>query len=301
MEKQSKWTRPKAEQAASTCKTKSEFNNKFSGAEKWARRDGCYEEICSHMRPKFYWDFESVKKEAAKYTSKSDFYLGSSSAAQWAVRNKKMNSLFDDKFTYWDLALVRSEAQKYSSREEFRKFGAGAPQWATRNGYWDDVCAHMELLNEAVTFDEAANAARKHTSRAEFYADSNRSYNAALRNGWLDEICQHMTPGFTASENNVVYFMEIAGHLRVFKVGATSVSLGIERLKRIAGAVKVKLGWRMLRACPEATRVEKQILDIGKPYDIGFDFDGSTEFRQYSKAGLKECLSILGQLPEASQ
>lgn len=143
-----KWAYDTVKKAALSCTTKSEFSEKFSGAKKWAIRNGCYDDVCAHMRERFLWNIDLVKAEASKFESRSEFHEGNVSAALWALRNGVMDDLFPHKLTMWDLESVSKEALKYSHREEFRLGCSGAAQWAARNGLWEVVCSHMDLAGK---------------------------------------------------------------------------------------------------------------------------------------------------------
>lgn len=300
MYRSEKWTRDRVRDAALKCRTKTEFQERFSGAKKWALRKGIYEEVCAHMERQFFWTLPLVQDEAKKYSSKSEFGDGCSSAYQWACRNGVINDLFDDRLTAWDLESVRQEALKYSSREEFRKHGAGASQWAERNGVWSDVCSHMKFLNKRVTFEEASKVAKTFSSRAEFYRKGTRCYAAAMRNGWLDEICNHMEPGKPNSLSDIVYLWNVKGEPNVYKIGVTSTTLGKHRIQRVAAFAGVKVGNVLMKYCKKARDVERKLLSIGKPHDFGFAFNGSTEFRTYTPEEFDKCIGILGKLEDVT-
>ena len=58
-------------------KRKCDFSKQYKRAYENARICGYLDEICSHMnkleRPKYYWNYETCKTEASKYTSRWDF------------------------------------------------------------------------------------------------------------------------------------------------------------------------------------------------------------------------------------
>jgi len=265
----------------------------FSGAQKWAIRNGCYEDLCAHMDAQFRWTFEAVKVEAEKFNSRGEFHLGNGSAAQWACRNNVMDKLFPKLLNDWDYESVKAEAKKYDKREDFRKRSPGASQWASRNGVWDEVCLHMEHQNKQVTLEEARQEALRYQGRSAFYRNSPRSYAWSLRNNVLDDLCQHMEPGNTASDSDAIYIWSPVGMGDVFKVGISSLRLADHRVKVVARSGDLDVGFCTIRHCPDARILERKILAIGTPHEWPSSFDGSREFRCFNPEEIDAAFLLL--------
>ena len=201
-----KWNLAKVKAEAKKCKTRSEFAKKANVAYNWARKNGVLDEVCSHMPhpplPK-KWDLVSVKAEAKKYKSLSEFAKNNQSAYRWAKRN----CVIDEVCPHmprpplpknWNLAEVKAEAKKYNSRSEFHKNNQTAYNWARTNGILDEACAHMHRQHSAKKKWNLAKIkaeAKKYKTRYEFAKKVSGAYEWARTNGVLDEVCTHMKPG----------------------------------------------------------------------------------------------------------
>lgn len=89
------------------------------------------------------WDYDSVKKEALKYTRRSDFKKNSGAAAVWAQRNgvlDEIQSHIPIIMGKWDIfENVEREAKKYRRRLDFQRGCSGAYKGARRNGWLDKL------------------------------------------------------------------------------------------------------------------------------------------------------------------
>lgn len=69
---------------ADKCKTRSEFNQRFSGAYQQARKRGLLDKVCSHMvspqKPTGYWTIDRLRDVASQYTIRLDFIREQGSA-----------------------------------------------------------------------------------------------------------------------------------------------------------------------------------------------------------------------------
>jgi hypothetical protein len=295
-----KWSYDTVKKAALSCTTKSEFKEKFSGAQKWAIRNGFYDTVCDHMKEQFRWTYETVKSESSKFHTRNEFHEGNPSAAQWALRNGAMDKIFPKLLKDWDYQSVKAEAAKYNKREDFRKFAAGASQWAARNGVWEEVCAHMEHQNKPVTLEEARREALLYQNRSSFYRYSPRAYAWALRNSCLDDLCSHMANGSTASAADAVYLWSPVGMEDVFKVGISSVRLADDRIRIVARAGGLEVNFYTIRDCANARLLERQILSMGSPYAWPHSFDGSTEFRYLKPDEIDAAFELLQPYEEVA-
>ena len=200
------WTKENCHQEALKYQTRREFYLGSGSAYSSAIKNGWIDEICSHMeevkKPRRYWTKENCHKEALKYQTRSEFYLGSGSAYSAA----KINSWLDDICSHMDTVITKprgywtkenchQEALKYQTRSEFYLGSNSAYNAARKNKWLDDICLHMEELKRPSGHWSKENChqeALKYQSRNEFRLGSNGAYDAAGKNGCLDEICSHM-------------------------------------------------------------------------------------------------------------
>ena len=90
-----KWNFDTLKEEALKYNSRSEFEKENASAYNSARIRGILEDICKHMiflhKPKGYWDFTNVSKEASKYSSRTKFRKGNSMAYKTALKNKWMD------------------------------------------------------------------------------------------------------------------------------------------------------------------------------------------------------------------
>ena len=90
------------------------------------------------------WNKETCYEEAKKYSTRSEFQKGCSSAYRAARQNKWIDDY--DWFEeirkpngYWSYETCYEEAKKYSKRYEFQKGSSGAYAVACKNGWMDEL------------------------------------------------------------------------------------------------------------------------------------------------------------------
>lgn len=93
-------------------------------------------------------NFEALRTEAAKYSSRTAFNKGSRNAYKKAWRMGVLDEIClhmkrPQPVTKWTLEGVKIEAQKYQTRTEFCKKASGAYGAALRMGCINIVCNHM--------------------------------------------------------------------------------------------------------------------------------------------------------------
>jgi|ERR1035437_854937 hypothetical protein len=92
------WTKEKCAEAALKCSTRKEFSIKYVSAYISARKNMWLNDICDHMiykrRPKGYWNYETCKKAALKYSNRFDFSHKCSSAYFISSNNNWLNEFY---------------------------------------------------------------------------------------------------------------------------------------------------------------------------------------------------------------
>lgn len=91
--------------------------------------------------------FESVKQEAKKYKTRSEFQTKNCGAYTAAQKNRWLDQICDHmisgsiiKHTF---ESCKKEAKKYKTRIEFKTKKYGTYQSAQKNGWLDKICDHM--------------------------------------------------------------------------------------------------------------------------------------------------------------
>lgn len=146
------------------------------------------------------WTFEAVQQEASLYTTRTEFFKGSSGAYHAAHKNGWLDEVCPHMVaaprpgptTKWTFEAIQKEASLYPTRSAFRKGSLSAYNTAHKRGWLDDVCSHMVALNAKLTFENVKNKALLYPTRSAFEKGSRNAYQTARRRGWLDEVCSHM-------------------------------------------------------------------------------------------------------------
>ena len=190
------WTDVAIQREAQKYDTLKAFREGSPSAYATAIAKGIIESLSHLKRERSSWDFESVKKEARKYSSRAEFCIGSSGAADWARNNNVFDEVcihMDYVRQYWDYESVAAEARKYKSRVEFQQKAGSAWMWAQRNGMLDKVCIHMRRPKQKSKWniEKVRKIAQKYSSKAEFREYASGPYQWARKNNVLDEVCDY--------------------------------------------------------------------------------------------------------------
>jgi len=86
----------------------------------------------------------------------------------------------------------------------------------------------------------------------------------------------------------------------VFKVGVSSVRLADQRIRIVARAGNLDVDFYTIRHCPDARKVERKLLSIGRPYEWPQVFSGCTEFRQFEPHEIDKAFALVQVYEEAA-
>ncbi len=148
-----------------------------------------------------YWNRETCREEALKYTNISHFMKYSCGAYQKAQRNGWMDYVASHFARKWTFETCKEEALKYEYRLDFSQKSSSAYTKARKNGWLDVICSHMKngyKTNRGTGrrkfwfYENCKEEASKYNKRDDFRLNSKGGYMAALKHGWLDEITVHM-------------------------------------------------------------------------------------------------------------
>jgi len=134
--------------------------------------------------------------------------------------------------------------------------------------------------------DTCKNEALKYKTRSLFCESSSGAYEAAARLGILECVCAHMNRPLTDADVVYIWGQEFLENF-VCKVGITSKRLGDWRIGYVNNKSPISCEFSYFRNDKNARKVEQKILSIGSPVNVG-NFDGSTEFRVFSKTQMME-------------
>lgn len=143
------WHKETCFQEAQKYRTKGEFSKKSPSAYNAARENGWlnnydfFEETSkTPKKPNGYWDcYETCFQEAQKYKTKRDFYNGNHSAYRAAIKNKWIDTWFENLIKgsgFWNRERCYEVAKECKSRSEFKEKYSRAYAVAYQNGYIDE-------------------------------------------------------------------------------------------------------------------------------------------------------------------
>lgn len=90
---------------------------------------------------------------------------------------------------YWDVKEhCQEEALKYSTRYEFAKANHLAYISSIRNGWLDEVCSHMAIIRQKITFDRCLEAAKQCSSGGDFRNRFKCLHEESCKRGWREQI-----------------------------------------------------------------------------------------------------------------
>ena len=149
------------------------------------------------MRPANYWTKEKVFEESQKYTTRSEFCKGSSSAYAAAWKNHWLDEMTWLKENnskprgYWTKEKVFEESHKYTTRKELEKGCISAYAAAWKNHWLDEMTWLKENNSKPMNYwtkERVFEEVHKYTTRKKFHDGCVSAYNAAQKNNWLDEM-----------------------------------------------------------------------------------------------------------------
>lgn len=237
--------------------------------------------------------------ESSKYKTLSEFRKGCESAYKAFLDLGQPSGICDHlekTRTVWDEASAIQEASKYSDRWSFQKNSAGAYRYLWKRDLLEQVFPALPDVTEW-SYDLVKEKASECKHRTDFKMKYAGGHKWAYERGLLSELFGE-TYNTPECDNNVVYIWSVKNLPNVYKVGKTSDRLGIRRIKYTSrkGSIEAENIW--LFHTSDAKSLEKDLLFIGQPYEFGYKFSGSTEFRQMTDTEFKQCLDICRQTSE---
>ena len=192
-------------------KTTTEWNKMNTTAYSAARKNGWFEEATAHMliliKPKGYWNEETIFEESKKYKTPQDWKKGSSSSYTMSF---KIEGLYEKcivemgfdrprKVGFWQIKEnVLAKAREYKTRSEWgtgpNSHGASYDS-AKKNGWFEEATAHMIEINKPTgywTKEVILETAKKYKYYSDWVKNEKAAYQAALKQKLIDECTSHM-------------------------------------------------------------------------------------------------------------
>lgn len=190
---------------AKKCKTRSSFMKAFRPAYNYARTQGILEDVCKHMIPshivrrnaRLYWTLDLCKKEAKKYSNRTDFMRKSSRAYNVSLANKWLDNICSHMELrhkpngFWTIEKCHSLSKQCKTIQEFREKHSSAYVTAKNNKWLDKICSHIERKKRKWTLAEVKIVAKQYKTRIEFAKNASGAYTACLNNDWLKYCDSH--------------------------------------------------------------------------------------------------------------
>ena len=142
------------------------------------------------------WNLDTVKDEALKYKTRTEFSKKSPSAYGAAKKNgwydEVTNHMSKSKTQKRNFDDIKNVALKYKSPEEFREKDYGAYQAARKNGWYQEVTKHMKRYGSIYDdYEYVKKEALKYNNPADFKKNSLGAYKSAFRNKWYKDLTSH--------------------------------------------------------------------------------------------------------------
>lgn len=164
-------------------------------------------------KPKGYWTRDRLNEESLKYSTRSEFQIGS--PTPYSVSVQKGKEFLDSICTHMSPSLTEpysleeliEEAKLYSRRIDFQSGSPSMYVVSKRRNDYENIVSHMNpSLTEAYSLKEIENEANKYTVCGDFKKNSPKLYSAASKRGILDQVCFHMKHSKTSSIPEIEIF-----------------------------------------------------------------------------------------------
>lgn len=244
------------------------------------------------------WDGDTIRAEAAKYSSRAAFEAGRPGAVNAA--RERHPGLLDELFPPLQrktptLEEARLLAREYPSRKAFNKEHSPAYNVCRKAGVLDELFADNRGYSRFKWTEEAVREeAKKYKTKREFERDARGASASARKLGIIDELGLEEYP---PSDNDAIYIWRAVGqHYNgnpIYKIGVTSARLGTQRIEQVAK----DSGFEFDLICCEpvtckATELERKLHILGEDPQLA-GFNGCTEFRALSDSALYAAVTLI--------
>lgn len=289
------WTRDKIIDEAKKYKTKNELRVNCSSAYTVALKNHPWllDELFEGKGKK-RWTKELIIEESKKYDSKAQFQYRNGGAYCAAIKRFPglLDELFTNNITRYTKEHIIEEAGKYASKGEFQKKNVALYRsaWGKFPGLLDTL---FDNINQSWSREKLVLEAMKYDRKVEFLRINSGAYSTLHRGfpGLIDLLFINQP---TYTKDNSIYCWHLNDD--IYKIGVTSNHLGEIRIRQVTKALKINFNKvKVLRVAyvEKATKLEKQLLKIGKPVQFDKKFDGSTEFRHLTDDELNQVLAMI--------
>ncbi len=145
---------------------------------------------------KVKWTYESVRLEALKYSSRTEFSTKSGGAYSAAKRHKWLEDVcahIPNKLIKYSDEYIFSVASKFETKSEFQRTEPKIYQAANERKLLAEIGKNMKRGGTKWTLEKLSAEAKKYETRGEFKKRNSPAYGSARKQGLLNTICKHMS------------------------------------------------------------------------------------------------------------
>jgi len=150
---------------------------------------------------------EEVAASAAKYSTFKDWRANDQSAYNKALKMKWLDEVTSHMTRlkkvsgHWTKEAVSQSAKGFKTQAAWKKEHGGAWRKAVHMGWMQEVCAHMDFMDESKikpqgywTKARVLESAKKYGTQAEWNKAETSAVGVANKKGWINEATAHMSP-----------------------------------------------------------------------------------------------------------
>jgi hypothetical protein len=150
---------------------------------------------------------EEVALSASKYSTIRDWRANAEAAYNKALKMKWLDEVTSHMTRlikvsgHWTKVAVLQSAIEFKTQTAWKKAHGGAWRKAVQMGWIQEVCAHMDFMDESKikpqgywTKDRVLQSAKKYKTQAEWNKAETSAVGVASKKGWIKEATAHMSP-----------------------------------------------------------------------------------------------------------
>jgi len=148
-----------------------------------------------------------VVASAAKYSTIRDWRASEESAYNKALKMKWLGEVtghmtrLKKESGHWTKETINTSAKEFQSQTAWKKAHGGAWSKAVQMGWIQEVCAHMDFMDESKikpqgywTKTRVLESAKNYKTQAEWNKAETSAVGVANKKGWIQEATLHMSP-----------------------------------------------------------------------------------------------------------
>lgn len=214
------WTLENIMPFANQCKSRSEFQKRFTAAYKGAKKRSDFEEICKHMISLHeVWSFEKLKSLAQKCKTKKEFKALYPKAHGAAILRSDYDEIVfhmpkrvkllgrNNPKHRWTYEKLKEMALQCKTFMEFATRFPSAYLTSSRRDDFNEICANLERqISKPYTEEDLIIKSKSCSTRSEMSIKYPSEYNAIKRFDDRESFFEHMKGSATSSNAEIDLF-----------------------------------------------------------------------------------------------